>query len=345
MRLTYSVTPPNLTTPTERRRAIARAQSALIASLPIDGLLVYDVQDESSRNPEPRPFAFCPKVDPLTYAFEELDVQLPRVVYRAVTGTDAPALRTWLDRLRAGGGRAVLVGAPTPDAPRSLTLTEAYAICRSHSPELCFGGVVIPERHAAIGAEDARVWTKAQQGCTFFVSQTVWSVDAAKRLLLDLSRRAEREGTGAPPLLLTFSPCGSPQTLQFQEWLGVEIPPAIKRELLSASDMFARSVELAAESFTELRAFADAQGLTVGCNVESVSSRLTEIQASEALVRAIDRLGRGAADRAGPASDCAEQGTGILARDDVELARTHTSGHSASHARTEFISADRQIRD
>ena len=293
MRLTYSITPPNQTTPKERRRSIARAQSALISSLPVDALLVYDVQDESCRNPEPRPFSFFPKVDPLTYALEELEThELPRVVYRPVTGLNEAALRAWLDRLSAHHGRAVFVGAPTPEAPQSLTLTQAYSICRNHSPEVRFGGVVIPERHAGGGAEDARVWAKAQHGCTFFVSQTVWSVAAAKRLLLDLSRRAEGCGQLVPPILLTLSPCGSPQTLQFQEWLGVEIPSDIKRELLSASDMFVRSIELAREAFVELRAFAAQHGLTVGCNVESVSSRAAEIQASAELVRLIDRLSR-----------------------------------------------------
>jgi len=84
-RLTYAITPPNQTTPDERRRAIAAAQSARVSSLPVDALLVYDVQDEAARNGNPRPFSFVPKVDPLSYAFDELQIgALPRVVYRAV---------------------------------------------------------------------------------------------------------------------------------------------------------------------------------------------------------------------------------------------------------------------
>jgi hypothetical protein len=129
-----------------------------------------------------------------------------------------------------------------------------------------------------------------QQGCRFFVSQTVWSVSRTKELLRDLRVRAELEGVDVPPILLTFSPCGSPQTLQFQEWLGVEVPPEVKRELLSAPDMLARSIQLATEAFAEARAFARAQGLTVGCNVESVCSRAVEVEASAELVHSIARL-------------------------------------------------------
>jgi hypothetical protein len=186
----------------------------------------------------------------------------------------------------------VLVGAPSRHAPTSLTLTRALALAKSHAAGLCFGGVVIPERHRSSGGEDARIWAKKQQGCGFFVSQTVWSVSASKRLLRDLRVRAELEGGEVPPLLLTFSPCGSPQTLEFQEWLGVEVPPSVKRELLSAKDMFARSLELATEAFAELRAFASGQGLTVGCNVESVSSRRAEVEASIELVRRVARYVR-----------------------------------------------------
>ena len=291
-RLTYAVTPPNRTTAADRRSAIAAKHSARIASLPIDALLVYDVQDESDRNRTPRPFAFTPKTDPLTYAFEELhvDVRLPRIVYRAVATQDEASLCAWLDRLQTLGGLAVLVGAPSRHSSAALTLPRAHAMGRSRAPRLCFGGVLIPERHEATGTEDARVWAKMQQGCSFFVSQTVWSVSATKSLLRDLRIRADLEGGEAPPILLTFSPCGSPETLRFQEWLGVQVPPAVKRELSSAKDMLARSIELAAEAFAEIRAFAAEHALVVGCNVESVSSRAVELDASTELVHRISEL-------------------------------------------------------
>ena len=40
----------------------------------------------------------------------------------------------------------------------------------------------------------------------------------------------------------------------------------------------------------KIRAFAAEQGLNVGCNVESVSSRAEEVEASVELVHRIDRL-------------------------------------------------------
>jgi hypothetical protein len=290
-RLLYAIAPPNQATPLARRRAIAAAQSARIASLPIDALLVYDVQDEATRNGNPRPFPFMPKVDALTYALEELETgALPRIVYRAVAEQGERSLCQWLDKLNARGGFAVLVGAPSRQMVASLTLPRALSVCRQHAPAFPVGGVVIPERHQLSGTEDARVWSKMQQGCRFFVSQTVWSVEATKRLLRDLHARANAEGQAVPPIILTFSPCGSAQTLAFLQWLGVDIPRPLKIDLLSAKDMLARSVDLATELYAEMRAFAREHGLTVGCNVESVSSRAEEVDASVELVHRMHEL-------------------------------------------------------
>jgi hypothetical protein len=291
-RLTYAIAPPNRTTPLERRLAIAARQSEVVASLPVDALLVYDVQDEAARNGDLRPFSFVPKVDPLSYAFDELQVgALPRVVYRAIVGQAEPSLCRWFARLQARGGLAVLVGAPSQRTATALTLPQAFSLCKRYAPGLAFGGVVIPERHRAPSEEDARVWAKAQQGCSFFVSQTVWSLTMTKQLLRDLSVRAARESAHAPHILLTFSPCGSQQTLEFTEWLGVRVPEDVKRELLSAKDMLGRSIELATDAFDEVRTFAAELGLTVGCNVESVSARAAEVEASVELVRRVDQLG------------------------------------------------------
>ena len=290
-RLTYAIAPPNQSTSEDRRRSSAAAQSAHVLSLPVDALLVYDVQDEAARNGEPRPFAFIPKVDPLSYAYDDLQLgALPRVVYRAVAGDSEWSLCRWLDNLRMHGGAAVLVGAPSRCAPAALTLHRALSLSKKHVPELPLGGVVIPERHEASGTEDERAWAKVQQGCRFFVSQTVWSVDATKRLLIDLRHRADQEGGRVPPILLTFSPCGSQQTLEFMRWLGVAVPDWVKRDLLAATDMLARSIELAVDAFAEVRAFAASHGLSVGCNVESVSSRAAEVEASVELVQRVARL-------------------------------------------------------
>lgn len=309
-RLTYALTPPNRDAPLERRRAIAAVQSARIRELPIDALIVYDVQDEHVRNSTPRPFPFAPKVDPLTYAFDELRLGvLPRIVYRSVADQSAASLLSWLSRLAARGGKAVLVGPPSRNLRSTLKLSEAHALCRTHIPALEVGGVVIPERHCTTGAEDQRVWDKVRAGCEFFVSQTVWDVDATKRVLQAVRARADLNERPPPRILVTLSPCGSLQTLAFLEWLGVNIPAPVRHQLTDATDMLERSVELAEHAFEELNTYARECGVPIGCNVESVSSRAVEVEAATELVNRIHALhlcGRGipsaAEDVTAPAS-------------------------------------------
>jgi hypothetical protein len=60
------VTPPRLTT-SPQAAEIARVTSERLRSLAIDGLVLYDIDDESDRNPGERPFPFLPTMDPADY--------------------------------------------------------------------------------------------------------------------------------------------------------------------------------------------------------------------------------------------------------------------------------------
>ena len=294
MRLTYGITPPKLSTPEPRRREIASLQAERIARLPIDALVVYDLQDESSRTDAQRPFPFLQAIDPLDYAYGYLDaITLPKIVYRSVSGMSAETLVDWLRRLDELGGAAVLVGAPSKTQQVSLRLGDAYRARSSGAPAVPLGGVLIAERHEARGGEDERALSKADQGCSFFISQAVYAVTASKNLLSDLHYRCQELGRKVPPVLLTLSPCGSKKTLEFMAWLGVSVPRWLQNELLHAQDILAKSVEMSVTTFAELYEFATEKGIVLGCNVESVSLQKAEIEASVELVQRIAKVMRG----------------------------------------------------
>lgn len=290
-RLTYGITPPKIRTSAERRRATAAAQTARISALPIDALVVYDLQDESSRTDAERPFPFLEVIDPLEYAFEDLrEVPQPRIVYRSVSDRDPDALGAWLERLHGQGGSTVLVGAPSSRETVQLGLADAYRIRQARVPALPLGGVVIAERHEQSGAEVDRILRKGARGCSFFVSQAVYSVTASKNLLSDLHYRCLEEARPVPPILVTLSPCGSQKTLEFLSWLGVSVPRWLRNELTHAQDILARSVELCLGVFEELLDFAAAKAIPLGCNVESVSLRKAEIEASVEMVHRVSAM-------------------------------------------------------
>ncbi len=293
----YGIAPPKRSTPRERLERVAAKQTKRLAELPIDGLIVYDIQDEAERVAEPRPFPFLPTVDPATYAFEHLArVSVPRIVYRSVGGDTEESLSRWLTRQTQGGDRrapptsaggTVLVGAPSGTAQVSLPLRDAYALAQRSAPGLLVGGIAIAERHARHENEHARILGKMRRGCRFFVSQAVYDVTASKSLLCDLHLAAQRAEVAPPPLVLTFAPCANERTLAFMKWLGISFPRWLDNDLRHSADPLATSLTLCERTFDELWDYARDKNIPLGINVESVSIRKAEIDASTELLRTL----------------------------------------------------------
>src|SRR5215213_5393976 len=81
----YGTTPPRAGAEEERVIGAATKLAARVRSLPLDGLVVYDVQDESDRTATPRPFPFLPTLDSRRYA-HLLGALLdqPMITYKAI---------------------------------------------------------------------------------------------------------------------------------------------------------------------------------------------------------------------------------------------------------------------
>jgi hypothetical protein len=288
----YGLTPPKRGQDPDKVRDIAERQARRIAALAPDGLVLYDLQDEAGRTAAARPFPFLPTLEPLDYSRDYLGaLDVPRVLYRCV-GNQAPAeLLAWVDALEADGRDAcVLVGAPSSAGARAagaLGLPAAYDLLRGRGAPPCLGGVAIAERHARRLNEDERLLGKHAAGCRFFISQTVFDAGATKSLLSDYALAFARAGLPPVPYVLSFSPCGSLKTMEFMKWLGISFPRWLENDLRHAPDILRKSVDLALQIFADLRAFATDKGIPLGINVESVSIRKEEIDASEALFAAL----------------------------------------------------------
>lgn len=95
------------------------------------------------------------------------------------------------------------------------------------------------------------------------------------------------------PIVFSFSVCGSLRTLDFLGWLGVDVPRWIQNDLRQADDTLQASYEHSLGTAAELIRYSRSLGVPFGINVESVSIRLDEIEASVALTQAIRRELRG----------------------------------------------------
>jgi hypothetical protein len=289
----YGFSPPKASNSPERNQEIATGQVERINALGADGVILYDVQEEPGRTGATRPFPFLPALDPLEYARDYLTaIKSPKILYKSVASVTETGFAQWLGRFAAGVDLAVLVGASTSRGEtRLLGLKDAYQVARTTCPELCFGGVAIAERHLEKGNEDERLLSKHDSGCRFFVSQTVYDVQATKSLVSDYALRFAAADTEAPPIIFSFAPCGSVKTMEFMQWLGIRFPKWLENELRQSRNILGRSIDLCVELAEELADFAREKGVAAGMNVESISIRREEIEASCVLFR---RLADGA---------------------------------------------------
>jgi len=254
------VTPPRLTTEPEQTRQIAEVTLARLRSVGIDGLVLYDIDDESDRNPNERPFPFLPTMDPAEYLARDLvSLDVPAIVYRAVSKHAEDGLRLWLRDQDPARALSVFVGASSGGKAVATSLSRAYELRTELQPDLPLGGVAIPERHARGGNEHLRLIAKQAAGCSFFVTQVVYDVNAAKDLVSDYRYECAAQNLEPVPIVFTFSVCGSIKTLQFLQWLDVDVPRWIANDLRHADDTLDASYDQAVATAIELIAFLPAR--------------------------------------------------------------------------------------
>ncbi|HEY0463253.1 MAG TPA: hypothetical protein VGC79_03545 [Polyangiaceae bacterium] len=287
--LSYGLTPPRAGHERDKLLAIAGRQRDQIRSLPVDAVVLYDLQDESSRDASPRPFAFLPTLDPFAYARDYLGhAERELIVYRAVANHQEREFAAWLSAADSAAEPAAVsfVGSPTRTQQPStrLNLQRAYELYAERCQRLLLGGIGIAERHLKKGDEHRRMLDKQALGCSFFVSQAVYDSRASSLLLADLAREAEARELLPAPVLLTISPCGSEKALEFMKWLGISFDPLIEQRLLQSRDMLAESIAICEQLILEIAARRGGP-VPLGINVESVSIRRSDIEAALELVQ------------------------------------------------------------
>jgi hypothetical protein len=284
--LLYGTTPPRLGTAPDSVAAAAEKLAARLAALPLDGVVLYDIQDETGRTERARPFPFVGTVDPRDYAKH---FKLPAIVYKALGTMDEAQWRSWLFQSRNDVEFLSIVGRPASGVRYPLPLSRAIRIASEH-PSFVVGGVVIAERHDEQRSEAARLLAKGIEGCGYFISQTVYHAPPTQRLLADYLRDCRGAGAAPRRVVLTFAPVGREKTLAFLRWLGVNISADTERAILGAANPLARSIEICRDNLRRILDGAYASHIPLGVNVESVSINRDEIDASVDLFHALKEV-------------------------------------------------------
>lgn len=286
--LLFGLTPPRRSVDPDEAQRIADVTLDRLGGLDLDGLLLYDIVDESDRTDQSRPFPYLPTIDPSDYLTEHLGAwDRSVIVYRCVGKYAQPQLEAWLRNQDPDRVSTVFVGAASRDMTVQTTLADAQALRGRSRPEILLGGVAIPERHSAGAEEHARLLAKADRGCSFFITQVVYDAQAARNLVSDYYYACRDRGTDPAPVIFTLSVCGSLRTLEFLRWLGVQVPRWMENSLRHSDDTLEASSAHCLATAHDLAGFCRSLGIPFGFSVESVSNRKAEIEAAVALARRV----------------------------------------------------------
>jgi 5,10-methylenetetrahydrofolate reductase len=282
--LLFSLTPPRLSETEQRVKEIAAVTLQRLDSLDVDGIVLYDIDDESDRNADERPFPYLPTMDPVRYHADHLGGWTrPVIIYRCVGKYGEQELRDWLQQADPQQVLSVFVGPSSTDKPVQTNLRAAQTLRRQVRPDLDLGGVVIGERHTRSRDEHLRMLAKQDRGCAFFISQVVYHVNETKNLISDYFYECRAREIAPRPVIFTLSLCGSLKTLEFLRWLGVDVPLWLENSIRYTDDPIQESYRHAMSIARDLDEFCRHLGMPYGFNVESVSIRKAEIEATTRL--------------------------------------------------------------
>ena len=127
--LFYGLTPPKLNNSPEKIAEISDKHIGRIRNLEIDGLILYDIQDETLRTDKERPFPFLPTIDPLIYSYQNLQsLKTPRIIYQCIGKHTQSSFSEWLQMSAGQDFYSVFVGAASKEQKFELSMTQAYGL-------------------------------------------------------------------------------------------------------------------------------------------------------------------------------------------------------------------------
>ncbi|NMF48381.1 hypothetical protein HHL01_09325 [Pseudoalteromonas arctica] len=286
-------TPPKIGTDKAQLKTIAEKLLGRLHEIEYDGVIIYDIQDESSRTNQARPFAFKQTVDPREYSHLLRDLSAQDVItYKSVAQRGVGEFKDWLSETKNDYDlqNVVLVGSPSSVGDIKLSLPDAYKALAEQSDDFFLGGVTIAERHSSKQNEHERLIEKTAQGCQFFISQAVYDAQATIELITSYARTCKAQGITPQRIILTFTPCGGEKTLEFMQWLGISVPEATKWRMLDADNTLSESVRICRENLDLILKSCAHLDVPLGLNIESLTNRKEEIDASINLYRLLKAI-------------------------------------------------------
>jgi len=282
----FGTVPPPSKFSSDQAENFARGLAESISHIAPDAVMIYDIQDEPSRNGTQRPFPFFNTHEPRAYAslLEKSNPGLETIVYRAmIPGQTMEQFNSWLRETieEYKTKHMVVVGGSSMYNQPLIPVMEATKLIKDNHPQVLLGGIIIPERHRDRGNEHIRIIEKCDSGIGFYTSQVVYNADNAIALLRDYDELCKEQHKEPTRIVFTFAPFGSDATVQFLKCLGVELPEGTVKRVLSRPTLKARVEESIQICWENWKRILDASKrlklcVPIGFSVESVSKSKME---------------------------------------------------------------------
>jgi len=292
----FGIVPPAKNVSSERVESYAQRVTNAIQTLDgLDGVNIYDIQEEKGRTEEERPFPFMTTWEPRCFAkILRKYLKTQAILYCAISDRPKEGFADWLHATYTDYGSRILVLVGKSGSTISsvgFSVVEAAKYIKEHEPRLILGGITIPERHRDKGNEHSLLLSKYQQGISFFTSQLVYNSDNAISLLEDYDKLCRENAVQPTQIIFAFAPFGSEQTVAFLRWLGVELPDGTVKRVLKrhrgTKDCVIESMEICRENFKRVLEYRERFDLKVpvGFAVESVSKSQEELEGAVQLFK------------------------------------------------------------
>ncbi len=276
----YSLTPPAEEITSEKLYELNRRRAARLSTLDIDGLSIYDVQEERDRKEEKRTFPYRPTLNPLSYgkAMKE-HCNTEQIIYLVAGKYSEEQLHRIFRNYP--GALFVPVGSPSSSSEARTTLGRSLELSSEYTNPI--GSVLIGERNNPGGGEIDRMMSKIEGGVDFFISQCVYNGSLYEKLIDDYLLESKIYGYPLKPIILTFSPVGDRNSLKFMKWLGINFSEEFEKNLPESEKFLKYSIQYLEKIGIRLINTAMERNIPIGLNFESVIGRREEVLASLSL--------------------------------------------------------------
>ena len=281
----FSFTPPKDDISINKLYRLNSRRNNRLKEIEIDGVLIYDVQDENGYGYDSRPFEYKKHLNAFSYADSFCAINTtPQIRFAALDNYSKESLVS--DVLQGNNDPLVLVGSSVNGKSKnSLSLSDAYSVYNSLGRNQPLGGIAIPERHN-LKRNEARVMvTKQKSGVNFFISQCIFNPDLMIKLIQDYKNECESLGIKPVTIIMSFTPVLDVKGLQLLEWLGINVPQAFTKEFISSRQRESFVYSYLKCIIIRLAGIFDYYQVPFGINIESVINKRPEVDFACSLAR------------------------------------------------------------